>query len=319
MATIASVSVLITGIGYIGSALAARLLAQDEDVVGLESFYCTDPLALAPLLGNPRFHLAEGDVADPACVDGAFSAGASAVTTVYHLAAQPSAAAARLDPEYTERTNLVGSRVVLEAAKKHAARTVFGGSFRVYGDDLPDDVHEALPYGRVGDLSHLSKVYVEQLGRMVGGPFVSVRLGVVYGPAPAMKDNPSFMTVPNLFCWRAVHSETLRVLEHRGVGFIHVDDAARALEASATLLEQPDAEAWQVANAVSEVRTVDELAGCVWALAAARGREVRIEGVQEQRATVRVRSRLEEVGFSPPRTLEGTLGAVLDYWERAGV
>ena len=120
--------------------------------------------------------------------------------------------------------------MLLEAVRERGARVVFGGSFRVYGDDLVGaSVDEDTPYGRVGDLSHLSKIYVEQLARMLGVPFVSVRLGVTYGLSPIMKSTPSFMTVPNLFCRRAARDETLQVLEDRPVAFIHVDDAADAL------------------------------------------------------------------------------------------
>src|SRR5256885_390241 len=131
-------------------------------------------------------------------VAGAFKAcGDDQPLTVFHLAAQPSAAMAAREPAVTERSNLVGARIVLEAARDRAARVVFGGSFRVYGDELVGQtVDETAAYGQVGDLSHLSKIYVEQLARMIGGSFVSVRLGVTYGLSPIMKTTPAFMTVP---------------------------------------------------------------------------------------------------------------------------
>src|SRR5205814_1400678 len=106
----------------------------------------------------------EGDVADPDAVaraldalheqgnngGGQQNAGRQPGIVVYHLAAQPSAAIAVKDPETTERSNLVGARVVLQAAREHNARVVFGGSFRVYGDDLiGQTVDELTPYGRV--------------------------------------------------------------------------------------------------------------------------------------------------------------------------
>ena len=126
----------------------------------------------------PNAELIEGDVAEPDDVARAFdrvSANRREPITVYHLAAQPSAAIATREPALTERSNLVGARVLLQAAHERNARVVFGGSFRVYGDELSGTtVDEDTPYGRVGDLSHLSKVYVEQLARMVGG---RVRVG----------------------------------------------------------------------------------------------------------------------------------------------
>ena len=154
---------------------------------------------------------------------------------MFHLAAQPSASIAAQQPELTERSNLLGARILLKAAKEREARVVFGGSFRVYGDELVGaTVGEDAPYGKVGDLSHLSKVYVEQLARMLGVPFVSVRLGVTYGLSPIMKTTPALMTVPNLFCQRAANGEVLQVLEDRPMAFIHVDDAVDALLAAAS-------------------------------------------------------------------------------------
>jgi nucleoside-diphosphate-sugar epimerase len=227
---------------------------------------------------------------------------------VFHLAAQPSAAAAVRDPQTTERSNLVGARVLLEAAHERGARVVFGGSFRVYGDDLHASVvSEDTPYGRVGDLSHLSKVYVEQLGRMIGVRFASVRLGVTYGLSPVMKTTPFFMTVPNIFCERAAHGLRLSVLHDRPVAFIHVDDAASALLAASA----QRSDTWQVFNAAPEVATIGQLARVVQRLSQARGAVVDIEGDASSEGCFEVSSRLE---FEPQRTLRNGLGEVLDYF-----
>lgn len=324
-ATIPPVAALITGVGYIGSALLGRLLARGERVVGLENFYCTPRADIASLAEHDGFTLVEGDVANPADVDQAFSLASAldgAPLTVYHLAAQPSAGAAAQDPDYTERANLVGARVVLQAARSYGARVVFGGSFRVYGDTLRGEVDECNPYGRVGDLSHLSKVYVEQLGRMLEVPFVSVRLGVTYGLAPIMKRVPGFMTVPNLFCQRAAQGETLAVHEDRAVAFIHIQDAARALLAAG---DQPWERIWRAANAAPEVRTIGDVAQLVQRLARERGQQVPLEGRLETHparvaeAGFRVRSSLDAAGFRPEHHLDDALGAVLDHFRDRAV
>jgi nucleoside-diphosphate-sugar epimerase len=227
---------------------------------------------------------------------------------VYHLAAQPSAAMASREPEVTERSNLVGARVVLEAARERNARVVFGGSFRVYGDDLVGQcVDEQTAYGRVGDLSHLSKIYVEQLARMLGVRFVSVRLGVTYGLSPVMKTTPAFMTVPNLFCHRAAQGEVLQVLEDRPMAFIHVQDAADALLAAAAQSQS----AWEIFNAAPDVATIGQLARVVQKLAQQHGAWVRINGAASSEADFRVRSKLD---FTPRRTLASGLSDVLDYF-----
>jgi nucleoside-diphosphate-sugar epimerase len=311
------VATLLTGVGYIGAALLRRLAERGNGgpVVALENFYSTPrELVEAALPSGTR--LVEGDVAEPHNVAQAFDllgATGDQEIVVYHLAAQPSAAMAVREPALTERSNLLGARVVLEAARSRGARVIFGGSFRVYGDELTNHtVGEDWPYGKVGDLSHLSKIYVEQLARMIGVRFVSVRLGVTYGVSPIMKTTRAFMTVPNLFCQRAAHGEVLQVLEDRPVAFIHVRDAADALLLAAERLCAGD-HAWEVVNAAPEVATIGQVAREVHRLGQARGLSPRIAGPAVSETSFTVQSRLD-ADFTPSHTLANDLGEVLDFF-----
>jgi nucleoside-diphosphate-sugar epimerase len=302
------VATLLTGAGYIGAALLRRLEATAAPVVVLENFYSSPRDAVEAALPTGT-RLVEGDVAEPSDITRAFDQlGRTEDLVVFHLAAQPSAAMAAREPDVTERSNLVGARVVLEAARERGARVVFGGSFRVYGDDLVGQcVDEQTAYGRVGDLSHLSKVYVEQLARMIGVHFASVRLGVTYGLSPIMKTTPAFMTVPNLFCQRAVHGEVLQVLEDRPMAFIHVEDAADALLAAAAQATS----GWDVYNAAPEVATIGQLARTVEKLAQERGAWVRINRSSVSEASFQICSTLE---FAPRHTLASGLPDVLEFF-----
>ena len=201
-----AVPILVTGVGYIGARLALDLLEQGDEVVGLDNLFSTGPGDVAPLMAHPRFSLVRGSVADPRAVRTALDRAAPSV--VYHLAGQPSADPSAATAQYTERSNLSGPRVLLDALRERGVRLlVLGSSFKVLGDALPERVDESQPYGRVGDLAHLSKVYQEKLAEMYswdGGPrVVSVRLGITYGLGPVMKTDPRFQTVPNRFCARA--------------------------------------------------------------------------------------------------------------------
>jgi nucleoside-diphosphate-sugar epimerase len=310
------VATLLTGVGYIGATLLRRLAergGQAAPVVAFDNFFSTSRDQVAAALPQGT-QLIEGDVADPTAVAHAFDALGQHDVVVYHLAAQPSAAIAARDPEITERSNMLGARVVLEAAHGRQARVVFGGSFRVYGDELiGQTVDERTPYGRVGDLSHLSKLYVEQLARMIGVPFVSVRLGVTYGLSPIMKTTPAFMTVPNLFCQRATQGEVLQVLEDRPIAFIHVRDAADALVVSADRQARTQ-QLWDVVNAAPEVATIGQVARAVQRQAQARGTWARIQGAAASEATFGIQSCLNAEGFAPSHTLSDSLGEVLDFF-----
>lgn len=302
-------AILLTGAGYIGATLLRRLGERGTDeraIVVLENFFSSTREQVLSAVPAGAV-LIEGDVAEPGDVRRAFDELGDSPAVVYHLAAQPSAAIAARDPDLTERSNLVGARVVLEAAQARGARVVFGGSFRVYGDDLlGQTIDEATPYGRVGDLSHLSKIYVEHLARMLGVDFISVRLGVTYGLAPIIKTTPALMTVPNLFCQRAANGEVLQVLEDRPLAFIHVEDAADALLEAAEPAQRN-----AVVNAAPEVATIGQIARTVQDLMQQRGQWARIQGAAASEAGFKVTTSLRSV---PRHTLADSLGDVLDFF-----
>jgi nucleoside-diphosphate-sugar epimerase len=244
---------------------------------------------------------------------------------VYHLAAQASAHPQAAPPSYTELTNLSAPRLVYEAAARHGARAfVYGSSFRVYGDHLAGAVGEDTPYGQIGDLSHLSKVYAEKLLEMLAAqhslPAMSVRLGVVYGVGPLMKRDPRFLTVPNLFSLRAVEGQPLTVhpSANRPIGFLHLDDAVQSLRVAGQLAQadpSADRPGARAVNAVSEVLSVGEVAAIVEREAAARSLNAQIEGAGPlSSARWSVVSSLDAAGFRPARTMTESLGAVLDYY-----
>ena len=318
---------LITGIGYIGAALAEALLADGERVVGLENGFSTVPSAVRELARHPRFRLVRGSVNSARSIARAFAVADAPIDAVYHLAAQASAHPQAAPPSYTEATNLVAPRLVYEAAVAHGVMAlVYGSSFRVYGDDLSGVVGEDTPYGRIGDLSHLSKVYAEKLFEMLAAqhplPVANVRLGVIYGLGPLMKDDPRFLTVPNLFCKRTVAGDALTVHAgaNRPIGFLHLDDAVGALRASVEIARSRSSDAWAV-NAVSEVLGVGEVAAIVEREASVRGLQPNIVGAGPLTAPRwSVASSLDAAGFKPTQTMRSSLGAVLDYYasRRAG-
>jgi nucleoside-diphosphate-sugar epimerase len=320
---------LITGIGYIGAALAEALLANGEHVVGLENGFSTDPAVVTRLAKDPRLTLVRGSINSARSIERAFQAAGGPVDAVYHLAAQASAHPQAAPPTYTEQTNLMAPRLVYEAAASRGARAlVYGSSFRILGDTLAGIVGEDTPYGSIGDLSHLSKVYAEKLFEMLAGqpsvsgqppvPVANVRLGVVYGLGPIMKHDPRFLTVPNLFCLRTVTGQPLQVHTgaNRPIGFLHLDDAVQALRVSANLARARGSGA-QFVNAVSEVLGVGEVAAIVQQAAISRGLTPQIEGAGP--LTVprwSVASSLDAAGFRPTRRMAESLPAVLDYYAR---
>jgi nucleoside-diphosphate-sugar epimerase len=320
-------AILVTGTGYIGARMVEDLLARGEEVIGLDNFFATDRKAINALAQGRRFHFVSGSITNVRSLTRAITS--RRISTVFILAAQASAHPEAATVDYTERANLVGPRIILDACVAAGIkRVVYASSFRVYGSNLPPVVDEQLPYGRFGDMSHLSKCYVEKLLEMYAAnkdmDCLAVRLGVVYGVSPVMKTDPRFITAPNKFCLQAVRSEpiTLNSGAERPTGFIHVDDAAHALLDAA---DDAGLTGYRALNAVSEVRSVAEVADIVAMEAQRKGLPAvniigRDDNAQVKRLSEaerpRVISSLRRFSEPTDNTLQSTAGEIIDYFKR---
>lgn len=309
---------LVTGTGYIGVWLAQLLLDSGEQVIGLDNLFSTDLAAIEQMAKRPGFTFVEGDVRDEDAVRHAFETGI-AIDTVYHLAAQASANPSAAPIRYTEETNLIGPRVVLEQACAAGASTfVFGSSIQLYGRGVEGEINESRTYGPILDMSHLSKVHAEKLMEMYshnrGIRCVSARIGLVYGLGPVMKTDQRFMTAPNKFCRQAARGGTIRVdtSAFNPTSMVHVEDAARGLM---ELAKWPR-EGFSAVNLLGETASVAGVAGMVHRIAEVRGLEVQVEAPVHPGAvpTCRFRSALDGTGFAPRRSLEEGLAEMLEYF-----
>jgi nucleoside-diphosphate-sugar epimerase len=244
---------LVLGAGYIGATLADVALSRGEDVVLADNWYATERSQLAALEERGA-RVETADIRRRSDVEALLGEHPS---RIYLLAAQASRPVAERDPDYTEETNLTGTRRVAEArARAQAGTLVFASSLNVYGHDLEGHIGPDHPYGPQGDLSHLSKIYgelcLDLYARRARFPLAIVRLGIVYGPSTVEHDRPESQTVVDKFRRLAAAGEPLP-LDDGGratIGAVHVEDAARIL------LEAPVG----IANVAAESVTVADVA-----------------------------------------------------------
>lgn len=257
-------SLLVLGAGYIGAALAELALSEGDETILADNWHATRRAQLEKFARRGA-RLETADIRKHEDVARLLNLGPD---RVYLLAAQASRPLAFQDPGYTEQTNLVGPRVVVEAVTS-AGRPplVFASSLNVYGASPPGQVGPDHPLGRQTDLAHLSKVYAELLLRMYaereGLDLAILRLGIVYGPGPVEHARPELQTVVDRFRRLAAAGEPLP-LDDGGqatVGTVHIDDVTRIL------YQAPKGLGVTIENVVAESVTVAGIA------ALAEGRE----------------------------------------------
>ena len=180
--------VVVTGAaGFIGSHLAGSLLADGQEVTGIDCFTDYYPRALkeaniAPLRAHGHFRLVEERLQDAPLarlLEGA--------DQVFHLAAQAGVRASwgREFAHYTEHNVLATQRLLEAALEAGRPRIVYASSSSVYGDaaELPlredGPCRPVSPYG-VTKLAaeHLAQLYHRNHGLAT----VSLRFFTVYGP-----------------------------------------------------------------------------------------------------------------------------------------
>jgi UDP-N-acetylglucosamine/UDP-N-acetyl-alpha-D-glucosaminouronate 4-epimerase len=168
------------GAGFIGSSIAAALLASGERVRILDDFSTGRRENVSSLPG--RFELVEGTIADPETV----SRSMRGAEVVFHQAAIPSVVRSVENPQPTMLVGVQGTTVVLDVAR-HAGvkRVIFAASSAAYGDTptLPKvesmEPRPLSPYAAsklTGE--HLMRIFADLFGLET----VSLRYFNIFGP-----------------------------------------------------------------------------------------------------------------------------------------
>jgi nucleoside-diphosphate-sugar epimerase len=246
---------LILGAGYLGAALAEHALSRGKRVILADNWHATARDQLATLERGGVL-IEDADIRSRGDLDRLL---ASDPERVYLLAAQASRPLSEREPDYTEQTNVTGTRRVAEALSGSVAPLVYASSLHVYGTPA-GLVGSGHPYGPQGDLVHLSKVYGELCLRMyaqrAGFDLAILRLGIVYGPSPVRHARPESQTVVDKFRRLADAGEPLP-LDDGGratIGVVHVEDAVRIM------LDSPREAGISIENLAAETLTVADVA-----------------------------------------------------------
>jgi nucleoside-diphosphate-sugar epimerase len=172
---------LITGIaGFIGSSIARALLAQGDEVRGIDNLATGKRENIAEI--SSRIDFREADLLDMKAVQDA----CRGMDYVYHEAAIPSVPKSVIDPLGSNQSNVDGTVHVLIAARDaKVKRVIYAASSSAYGDTptLPkrEDMfpNPISPYA-VAKLA--SEYYMTSFSRCYGLETVSLRYFNIFGP-----------------------------------------------------------------------------------------------------------------------------------------
>jgi len=220
---------LITGAaGFLGSALANRLTAAGDVVIGVDDLSAGDQKNLSPTVQFVR-----GDVNDRPTLWSLLQE----VDCVYHLAAKVSVQESVLYPREYNNVNVGGTVTLMEAMRDVGVRrVVFISSGTVYGNQPVQPVKETVivnprvPYA-VSKLA--AEYYVKTIGSLWGIETVCLRVFNAYGPGQRIP--PVHTPVIPGFLHQAWENGTIVI---HGDGnqtrdYVYVDDVVNAMLAAA--------------------------------------------------------------------------------------
>lgn len=147
---------------------------------------------------------------------------------VYHLAAEFGRNNGEEFYEQTWKTNVIGTRHLLELQRRHGFRLIFASSSEVYGEGFDVPLSEDLVYTK--SLRHLNDYATTKWvneGQILnfqdryGSEIMRLRFFNAYGPGEHYHD---YRSVVCLFCYRALHGIPWEVYEGYHRVFMYIDD-----------------------------------------------------------------------------------------------
>jgi dTDP-glucose 4,6-dehydratase len=181
-------TLLVTGgCGFIGSNLIHYLLQHDADVdvINLDALsYAGNPDNVRALASSPRYRFVQGDVAHPATVKNVLRGGVSAVI---HLAAESHVDRSIRDSSPFLRTNVLGTQVLLEAAREFGVeRFIQVSTDEVYGSLGPTgyftEKTALAPTNPYAASKAAADLLVQSYAKTYGLPAIVTRCSNNYGP-----------------------------------------------------------------------------------------------------------------------------------------
>ncbi len=223
--------ILVTGAaGFIGSALATRLLARGDEVIGLDNLndYYSVALKKARLALNPSMRFIEGDIADRETLPKLFEK--ERFDAVVNLAAQAGVRYSIENPWAYIESNIVGFENILECCRHYpVSHLVYASSSSVYGGNekvpFSEDDKVDNPVSLYAATKKSNELMASCYSKLYGIYATGLRFFTVYGPwgRPDMS--------PMLFATAISRGEAIKVFNGGDMmrDFTYIDDIVEGI------------------------------------------------------------------------------------------
>jgi UDP-glucose 4-epimerase len=246
------------GGGFIGSHIAEGLLARGEKVRVIDDFSTGRRQNLRGL----DVELVEGSITDPE----ALARAVAGVEVIFHEAALPSVPRSIQKPLESDRVNVHGTLMLLEAARSAGVRRLmFAGSSSAYGDTQVSPKHEGLPNNPLSPYA-VTKVagehYLRVYAQLHGLETLTIRYFNVFGP----RQDPAgaYAAVIPLWIEAALTGKPLTIngdgLQTRDFGYIENVVHANLLAATTSTKLQGEIVNVSCGESISLVQLADAIA-----------------------------------------------------------
>jgi dTDP-glucose 4,6-dehydratase len=294
--------ILVTGSeGTLGRPLVGELRRRGHDVWGCDLQHQADPQYI------------RANVAEYRQLERVFE---RPFDYVYHLAAE----FGRINgEEYFEtlwKTNVLGTRNVLELQRLKRFRLIFASSSEIYGDRHEETLTESIPLHRsiiqhndYATTKWVNEIQIMNFERRFGTECMRLRFFNAYGPGEYYH---AYRSVVCLFAYRALHDIPYQVYEGYHRVFMYIDDFLPTL---ASACEHFTAgEVYNIGG--SEFRSVHELSDLI--LRYCGKTDKLVEYLPEDRHNVQnkrpdISKAMKTFGHNPKTTLEEGVPKTIDW------
>ncbi len=327
--------ILITGTaGFIGSALALRLLERGDEIIGIDNLdpYYDVNLKQARLARTTTYSNYTDlriDIADRAAMEVAFAE--YKPQRVVNLAAQAGVRYSLENPQAYVATNLVGFMNVLEGCRHHGVEhLVYASSSSVYGGNthMPFSVHDPVnhPVSIYAASKKANELMAHTYSHLYHLPTTGLRFFTVYGPW-GRPDMALFLFTRKILAGKPI--DVFNYGHHRR-DFTYIDDVVEGIIRTLDHLPTPDSKwssdhpdpatsrapyrIYNIGNhqPVELMRYIEVLENCLGRKAEKNLLSLQPGDVPDTYADVS--DLIADVGYQPDTSVETGIGRFVDWY-----